>query len=123
MNAVSTFTFADHDIRVVVNEKSNFWFVGRDLCFALGYTNPNVAMRMRDPSEVPRIELIVDRMGRKREVRVLTEAEVLTMIQRSKAVSPGFERIKPTLPGFEAWLLNDVLPKLNTQLAQSKTGD
>jgi prophage antirepressor-like protein len=123
MNSVSTFTFANHDIRVVVDEKSNFWFVGRDICFALGYTNPNSAMRMRDQSDVPRIEQIVDRMGRKREVRVLTSAEVLTMIQRSKAASPGFERINPTLPGFESWLVNDVLPKLNTQAAQSRTGD
>lgn len=123
MNSVVTFTFADHDIRVVVDDQSNFWFVGRDICFALGYTNPNANMRMRDQSEVPKIMQIFDRLGRKREVRVLTSAEVLTMIRRSQAASPGFERIKPTLPGFETWFVNEALPKLIALVAEPKTGN
>lgn len=123
MNSVVTFTFADHDIRVVIDDQSTLGFVGRDICFALGYSNPNVIMRMRDQSDVPRIEQIVDRLGRKREVRVLTSTEALTLIRRSQAASRGFERIKPTLPGFDTWFVNEVLPKLNALVAEPKTGD
>lgn len=111
---VVTFTFAaaGRDIRAVVNNRGSYWFVGRDICLTLGYKNPNVMMRERWPEAVAKHELIKDRMGRDQEVRVLTEQESLEMVRRAKF----------PVPGFEAWLTNEVCPKLNELLNQQRKG-
>jgi prophage antirepressor-like protein len=43
MNSLIPFKFENRDVRVVVIDGAEWW-VGRDVCEALGYTNPNKAM-------------------------------------------------------------------------------
>ncbi len=112
MNSVLTFSFDGHDIRAVIDKKASFWFVGRDICLAYGSKNPNVIMRDRWKTAVPKHLQIKDRMGRDAKVRVLTVVETVDLIQRMQA----------PLPGFESWLVNEVLPQLNARVAQPKTG-
>jgi prophage antirepressor-like protein len=108
MNSVVTFTFADHSIRVVKDRRGTYWFVGRDICFALGLTNPNVSMTARWETAVPKLVRIKDRLGRDTKVRVLTDAEAVDLIQRTQVPHPDFER----------WFVHEVLPQLEARVDQ-----
>jgi prophage antirepressor-like protein len=114
MKSLVTFTFDGHDIRVILDNKGAHWFVGRDVCVALGFRNPNSGMPKASKTAVPKPMKIKDRLGRDREVRVLTLDETLSLINRFSVPAP--------LAGFESWLINEVLPKMNAQAVQSKRG-
>lgn len=107
---VVPFSFKGHTVRAVINKQGDHFFVGRDICHALGLKNPNVMMRDRWKMDAARYEIIKDRIGRDREVRVLTLDEAVEMIQRA--------RLPP--PGLETWLINEVCPALNTQIVTSE---
>jgi prophage antirepressor-like protein len=108
--SVVSFLFDGRTIRAVVDKRGRYWFVGRDIGLALGFKNPNAMMTSRSKSAIAKHELIKDRMGRDQEVRVLTLAEAMEMIQRAKV----------PVPGFESWLIDEVCPVLNAQLSQKK---
>ena len=108
MNSVVTFTFSDHSIRVVKDRRGAYWFVGRDICVALGLKNPNLSMRERWKTAVPKLLRIKDRMGRDTKVRVLTATEAVDLIQRMQVPQPGFAR----------WFAHEVLPQLGRPLAK-----
>lgn len=112
MNSVFTFTFEGYNIRAVVDQLGHTYFVGRDICLAHGLKNPNVSMRERWKTAVPKLLIIKDRMGRDSDVRVLTVKESVDLIQRMQV----------SVPGFETWFVNDVVPKLNALAPQPKTG-
>lgn len=112
MSSTVTFSFDGRDIRVIIDKRGNYWFVGRDICLAHGYKNPNVTMRDYDKSAIAKLMTIKDRMGRDSDVRVLTGAETLNLIQYMKL----------PLSGFESWITKDVLPQLEAQVLKSKRG-
>lgn len=112
MNTVFTFQFEDHDVRVVMDEQSNFWFVGRDICFAHGLKNPNVVMRYSKSDWIPKYLSIKDRLGRDRGVRVLTLAETLELTRR----------LAVPVPKFEFWVVNEVMPQLQEILTKMNRG-
>lgn len=112
MNSVVTFTFRGFGIRAVVDPKGHTYFVGRDICIAHGLKNPNVIMRARWKTAVPKRLLIKDRMGRDSDVRVLTVEESIDLIQRMQL----------PVPGFESWFVKEVLPKLNALVPQPEAG-
>lgn len=113
MNSVLTFSFVGRTVRVVVDGDGKCWFIGRDICLVCGLKNPNATMRNRWKTAVPTLMQIKDRMGRDSDVRVLTVSEAVDLIQRMEV----------PLPGFESWFVNEVLPQINAQVVESKTGD
>lgn len=95
-------TFEGKLIRAVTDEHGNVLFVGKDICEALGYTNPSKAMTDHCRALTKRYP-IIDSLGRTQEVRVLTQADVLRLVVSSRL---------PEAQKFEAWVFEEVLPEI-----------
>lgn len=101
MNELAVFSFEGHEVRTVVDNKE-VYFVGRDICQRLGYTNESKAMNDHCRGVTKRYP-IVDNLGRTQEVRVLTQSDVLRLIVNSHL---------PEAQKFEAWVFEEVLPTI-----------
>jgi prophage antirepressor-like protein len=100
MSALIPMHFEGAAIRVI-EDGGEPWFVGKDVCEALGYTNHNKALgdhckgvTKRYPLETP---------GGVQDLRVISEPDVLRLIVNSKL--PAAER-------FEHWVFEEVLPAI-----------
>lgn len=100
-NKMQLFSFEGAQIRSVVIDGEP-WFVGRDVCQVLGYVNETKAMSDHCRGVTKRYP-IVDRLGRRQEVRILSEPDVMRLICGSKL--PAAER-------FERWVFEEVLPAI-----------
>ena len=85
----------------VVNDGGVPWFVGKDVCTALGYANASDAIDKHCRGVVKRYPLPT--AGGSQEVRVLSEGDVLRLILRSRL---------PAAEQFERWVFEDVLPQI-----------
>lgn len=101
MNNIIPFDFDGQTVRTIIEDGAPL-FVGRDVASALGYRDPNDAMKShcRGPAES---RSILDSLGRAQQVRVITESDVYRLIVKSTL--PEAER-------FERWLFEDVLPSI-----------
>lgn len=89
------------------------WFVGKDVCEVLGYTNPNKAMADHCKGVSNRYPLgedgvtnrytIRDRFGREQDVRIINEPDLYRLIIRSNM---------PAAEPFERWVFEEVLPSI-----------
>ena len=95
------FYFESHEVRAVLLDGEPWW-VGKDVCEALGYTNPSKAMGDHCKGVTKRYP-IVDSLGRTQEARVLSEADVLRLIVSSNL---------PEAQRFERWVFEEVLPAI-----------
>lgn len=77
------------------------WFVGKDVCEALGYVNPADAISKHCKGVAKRYPLQTG--GGSQDVRVLAEPDVLRLIVKSSL--PGAEK-------FERWVFEEVLPSI-----------
>ncbi len=101
MNQLTPFQFEQFPIRVVTDENGEALFVGKDVCEALGYANPNDAMKQRCKGVAKRYPLMTP--GGMQEVRVLTESDVMRLIVTSSL---------PSAEPFERWVFEEVLPSI-----------
>ncbi|MEI7296583.1 Bro-N domain-containing protein [Paraburkholderia tropica] len=90
-----------HEVRAVVIDDEDH-FVGKDTCDALGYADHTNAMKQHCRGVVKH-HPIPDSLGRMRDTRVLTEADVLRLIVNSKL---------PSAEAFERWVFEEVLPSI-----------
>jgi len=102
MHEVIPFRFEDLNIRVVADERGEPLFVGKDICAALGYANPNKAMGDHCRGVTNRYP-IVDSLERTQAARVLTEADMMRLVVNSTL---------PAAQRFERWVFEDVLPTI-----------
>jgi anti-repressor protein len=100
MNALIPFAFDTATIRVV-QDGGEVWFVGRDVALTLGYANLSDAMEKHCRGVVKRYPL--QTAGGVQELRVLSQADVLRLVVRSRL--PSAER-------FERWVFEEVLPSI-----------
>lgn len=84
----------------VINNES--WFVGKDICNALGFANHNDALSRLDDDERDGVG-ITDPMGRSQEVTVINESGLYHLIFQSR---------KPEAKAFRKWVTNVVLPSI-----------
>ena len=101
MNQVIPFAFDGKEIRVIRDENGEPLFVGKDICEALGYSNPNKAMSDHCKGVTKRFTLQTD--GGVQQVRVLTEGDMYRLMTKSKLESA--ER-------FEALVFDEILPTI-----------
>nr|WP_315413921.1 Bro-N domain-containing protein [uncultured Pseudomonas sp.] len=99
---VSLFNFRASQVRVITEDNGTPWFVGRDVCDLLGYTNASKAMGDHCRGVTKRYP-ILDSLGRTQEARVLSEGDTLRLIVNSTM---------PAAQEFEAWVFEDVLPTI-----------
>lgn len=102
MNEVSIFNFNDSFPVRTVTIDAETWFVGKDICQALGYTNSSKAINDHCRG-VTKCYPILDSLKRKQEVRILSEADVMRLIC-------GFNL--PSAVKFERWVFEEVLPSI-----------
>lgn len=76
-------------------------FCGRDVALALGYSNPNKAVR--DHSRGERIVHPIDTGGGTQLVQFISEGDVLRLIVSSKL---------PNAQRFESWVFDEVIPSV-----------
>jgi prophage antirepressor-like protein len=96
------FCFGSASVRVVIDEKGEPLFVGRDVCDVLGYANAADAIAKHCKGVARRYPL--QTAGGMQEVRVLAEPDVLRLI-----ISCSL----PAAQAFERWVFEEVLPKIH----------
>lgn len=99
---ITPFNFNGVSVRVITDENGEPWFVGKDVCDLLGYTNSSKAMGDHCRGVTKRYP-ILDSLGRTQEARVLSEGDTLRLIVNSTM---------PASQEFEAWVFDDVLPTI-----------
>jgi prophage antirepressor-like protein len=101
MNQVIPFKFESHAVRTVVLDETPWW-VGRDVCEALGYKRPLRAIKLHCKG-APKWSPIVDALGRTQKARIINIGDVFRLIASCNL--PEGER-------FESWIFDTVLPEI-----------
>jgi prophage antirepressor-like protein len=96
---VVPFFFQEHEIRVITDENGEVWFIAKDVCDALGHSNPSQALKdaMLDESERSQFNL------GQRKAAVINESGLYLLIFNS--------RKQETRP-FKKWVTSEVLPSI-----------
>ena len=97
-NAVQVFNFEDSAKIRTVTIGSTSWFVAKDICDALGLSNPSVALGSLDSDERSKLFL-----GRQGEANVISESGLYALVIRSN---------KPNARRFRKWITSEVLPSI-----------
>lgn len=110
--SIIPFQFGERPIRVVKDERGEPLFVGKDICDALGYSNHTDAMGNHCRGVANRYP-IADSLGRKQEVRVLSEPDVLRLIVNCSL---------PAAQDFERLVFEEILPAIRRTGAYTIAG-
>lgn len=97
MNEIQVFNYGESEIRTV-HRDGQMWWVLKDVCEALGITNPSIVATRLDEDERAKFDL-----GRQGETNIITESGLYNVILRSdKAEAKRFKR----------WVTHEVLPAI-----------
>jgi prophage antirepressor-like protein len=102
MNPLQNFNFHGVGVRVVQIDGEP-WFVGKDVCAVLGYTNHSKALSDHCKAAQSDGVTIRDSMGRDQTPTLIPERDVYRLIMRSKL---------PAAEHFEEWVVGEVLPSI-----------
>lgn len=100
---LSLFKFEQSDVRVIIDSDGAPWFVGKDVCGALGYANPRDAISKHLQPKHKDAVAICDATGRNQQTTIISKSAVFRLAMRSKA--PGAE-------AFREWVEDEVLPSI-----------
>lgn len=98
-NSPFSFDFEGFDVRVIVDENNNPWFVLSDVCKVLEVGNPSDAARRLDDDEVT-LDTIE---GSHRPTNIVNESGLYSLILTSR---------KPAAKRFKKWVTSVVLPEI-----------
>ena len=90
------------DIRTMTNEKGETCFVGKDVAEALGYSDPQKALKMHVDNEDKLTRQIVV-SGQRRNIIFINESGLYALVLSSKL---------PTAKQFKRWVTAEVLPQI-----------
>ncbi|HCW5300362.1 phage antirepressor protein [Acinetobacter baumannii] len=99
MNNVSVFNFNQNEIRTVLKDDGEIWFVLSDVCNVLEIGNPSDAARRLDNDEVT-LDIIE---GNHRPTNLVNESGLYSLVLTSR---------KPEAKQFKKWVTSDVLPSI-----------
>ncbi|WOQ46551.1 Bro-N domain-containing protein [Acinetobacter baumannii] len=99
MNNVSVFNFNQKEVRTIVKEDGEIWFVLSDVCSVLEIGNPSDAARRLDNDEVT-LDIIE---GNHRPTNLVNESGLYSLVLTSR---------KPEAKQFKKWVTSDVLPSI-----------
>ncbi|MDV5190192.1 BRO family protein [Acinetobacter baumannii] len=99
MNNVSVFNFNKNEVRTIVKEDGEIWFVLSDVCNVLEIGNPSDAARRLDNDEVT-LDIIE---GNHRPTNLVNESGLYSLVLTSR---------KPEAKQFKKWVTSDVLPSI-----------
>ena len=90
------------DIRTLTNERGEPLFVGKDVATALGYSDPQKALKMHVDNEDKLTRQIVV-SGQRRNIIFINESGLYALVLSSKL---------PTAKAFKRWVTAEVLPQI-----------
>lgn len=82
MEEIKLFEFEGQEVRTVVKDK-DVWFVGKDVCKVLGYTNPRDAIRTHVFDEDKGVDSI-DTLGGRQNMTIINESGLYALIFGSR---------------------------------------
>ncbi|MDC5443942.1 BRO family protein [Acinetobacter baumannii] len=106
MNNVSVFNFNQNEVRTIVKEDGEIWFVAPDVATVLGYRNAPDMVRNLDVDEADTHNLRI-----RSENGVLQDRQV-SIINESGLYSATLKSRKPEAKQFKKWVTSDVLPSI-----------
>lgn len=101
MTAIAPFTFVDQQVRVLVDEQGEPWFVAADVARVLGYSEAAAMTRTLDEDE--KGLRTTQTLGGDQQVAVVNEAGLYSSVLRSRI---------PTAKAFRRWVTREVLPAI-----------
>lgn len=99
-NEISIYNFQGQDVRIV-DKNGNFWFIGKDLCNAIGIASYRTAISNLDEDEKGVVS--IDTPGGKQSVSIVSESGMYSLILDSR---------KPEAKKFKKWVTSEVLPEI-----------
>ena len=101
MNELKQFNFESNQVRaLLINNEP--WFVGIDVAKSLGYANPKNAVP-KHVSEEDKLNTQIEYAGQRREVTIINESGLYSLIFGSKLESAK---------RFKRWVTSEVLPTI-----------
>lgn len=102
MNHLKTFTSAAFGSVRIIDQNGQPWFVGKDVAVALGYSNPQKAIRehVRDAHKGVNE---MDTPGGKQQLAIIDEAGLYSLVMRAKT---------DKAEAFQEWVTGEVLPAI-----------
>ena len=104
MTDIQKFTNDEFGTIRTVEQDGKVMFCGKDVATALGYTNPNKALR--DHTRGERFVHPLETCGGTQQVQFITEGDLYRLIASSKL---------PSAQQFESWVFDEVLPSIRKQ--------
>lgn len=101
-STIVPFDFNGHSVRVHKDQNNEPWFVAKDVCDILDIGNSRQATSYLDDDEKDTV-ITNDSIGRQREICVVNEAGIYSLILRSR---------KPEAKAFKRWVTHEVLPEI-----------
>lgn len=105
-NNIIAFNYEEQQVRTIEKDGEP-WFVGKDVATILGYSDTDQALRKHVDDE-DKLTRQIDGAGQKRNVTVINESGLYSLILSSKL---------PTAKEFKRWVTSEVLPSIR------KTGE
>jgi prophage antirepressor-like protein len=101
---IKNFDFNGSGIRVITNEENQVFFVAKDVCDVLGYTNSSKAISDHCKNEgCTKMVLPNESLGQGREQIIINEGNLYRLVLKSK---------KKEAEKFESWVCDEVLPAI-----------
>ncbi len=99
MNNIIQFNFQEKEVRIITDEKGEPWWVAKDVCDVLGYSNPSktIADHLDDDE---RSNEMLDRGG---SILLINESGLYSLILKSN---------KPEAKPFRKWVTSEILPTI-----------
>ncbi|EXI15332.1 phage antirepressor KilAC domain protein [Acinetobacter sp. 723929] len=101
MNNVSVFNFNQNEVRTIVKNDGEIWFVASDVATVLEYSVASAMIRHLDEDE--KGVSIVHTLGGEQEVSIISESGLYSATLKSR---------KPEAKQFKKWITSDVLPSI-----------
>ena len=101
MQDIELYNFEGNEVRTLVKD-DEVWFVGKDVCNVLGFTNPRDAIRNHVFEDDKGVETI-DTLGGKQQMTIINESGLYALIFGSRLESAQ---------RFKRWVTSEVLPSV-----------
>lgn len=101
---IKSFDFKGHNVRTITNDQNQVFFVAKDVCDILGYTNSSKSITDHCKNEgITKMVIPNDSLGQGREQIIINESNLYRLVMRSK---------KKEAIDFQDWVCDEVLPSI-----------
>ena len=102
-SSVTPFQFENKPVSIVMDEQGCPWFNAIEVCNALGYVNPRLAVSGHVDEDDVSKRYAIDALGRKQPTNHVNESGLYALI---------FGSTKPEAKRFKRWVTSEVLPTI-----------